>query len=85
MSGNEFRFFLSCDINLPVTFKIERLEGKLPACNPPDSGIAKKKNKIVVFFKLILVKGLLLYFVVDVGFEVFPVSVKIFGDCRLSY
>ncbi|KAF9622887.1 hypothetical protein IFM89_035120 [Coptis chinensis] len=29
MSGNEFRFFLSCDINLPVTFRIERLEGKL--------------------------------------------------------
>ena len=27
MSGNEFRFFLSCDINLPVTFRIERLEG----------------------------------------------------------
>ncbi|XP_077244146.1 vacuolar protein sorting 34 isoform X2 [Tasmannia lanceolata] len=30
MSGNEFRFFLSCDINLPVTFRIERLEGNLP-------------------------------------------------------
>ncbi|KAM7484229.1 hypothetical protein LguiA_000238 [Lonicera macranthoides] len=29
--GNEFRFFLSCDINLPVTFRIERLEGTLPA------------------------------------------------------
>nr|ANG60478.1 phosphoinositide 3-kinase [Nicotiana benthamiana] len=29
MSGNEFRFFLSCDINLPVTFRIEKLEGKL--------------------------------------------------------
>lgn len=31
MSGNEFRFFLSCDINLPVTFRIERLEGNLPS------------------------------------------------------
>nr|CAD1822733.1 unnamed protein product [Ananas comosus var. bracteatus] len=28
--GNEFRFFLSCDINLPVTFRIERLDGVLP-------------------------------------------------------
>ncbi|CAA0817183.1 Phosphatidylinositol 3-kinase VPS34 [Striga hermonthica] len=37
MSGNEFRFFLSCDINLPVTFKIERLEGKLSPVKPPDS------------------------------------------------
>ncbi|RZS11049.1 hypothetical protein BHM03_00042338 [Ensete ventricosum] len=33
MGGNEFRFFFSCDINLPVTFRIERLEGCLP--NPP--------------------------------------------------
>lgn len=30
MNGNEYRFFLSCDINLPVTFRIERLEGTLP-------------------------------------------------------
>ncbi|XP_042441663.1 phosphatidylinositol 3-kinase, root isoform-like [Zingiber officinale] len=30
MGGNEFRFFLSCDINLPVTLRIERLEGNLP-------------------------------------------------------
>ncbi|XP_054809368.1 phosphatidylinositol 3-kinase, root isoform [Prosopis cineraria] len=30
MTGNEFRFFLSCDINLPVTFRVERLEGSLP-------------------------------------------------------
>ncbi|KAL0307211.1 UNVERIFIED_CONTAM: Phosphatidylinositol 3-kinase, root isoform [Sesamum radiatum] len=37
MSGNEFRFFLSCDINLPVTFKIERLDGKLSPPKPPDS------------------------------------------------
>ena len=40
MSGNEFRFFLSCDINLPVTFRIERLEGNLPPIsNTPNSGI----------------------------------------------
>nr|GEY03891.1 phosphatidylinositol 3-kinase, root isoform isoform X1 [Tanacetum cinerariifolium] len=31
MSGNEFRFFLSCDINLPVTFRIENLQGHLPS------------------------------------------------------
>ncbi|XP_073295971.1 phosphatidylinositol 3-kinase, root isoform-like [Primulina huaijiensis] len=37
MSVNEFRFFLSCDINLPLTFKIERLEGKLPPLKPRDS------------------------------------------------
>ncbi|XP_073151220.1 phosphatidylinositol 3-kinase, root isoform isoform X1 [Henckelia pumila] len=37
MGVNEFRFFLSCDINLPLTFKIERLEGKLPPLKPPDS------------------------------------------------
>nr|XP_025654267.1 phosphatidylinositol 3-kinase, root isoform isoform X2 [Arachis hypogaea] len=30
MTGNEFRFFLSCDINLPVTFRVDRLEGHLP-------------------------------------------------------
>ncbi|CAI9092938.1 OLC1v1028311C2 [Oldenlandia corymbosa var. corymbosa] len=38
MSGNEFRFFLSCDINLPVTFRIERLEGQLPSSKNPNSG-----------------------------------------------
>ncbi len=38
MSGNEFRFFLSCDINLPVTFSIEKLEGNLPPINSPNSG-----------------------------------------------
>ncbi|KAJ6977413.1 hypothetical protein D5086_023366 [Populus alba] len=31
MSGKEFRFFLSCDINLPVTFRVERLLGPLPS------------------------------------------------------
>ncbi|MQL74988.1 hypothetical protein Taro_007359 [Colocasia esculenta] len=34
MSGNEFRFFFSCDINLPVTFRIERLEGNWPQSSP---------------------------------------------------
>ncbi|CAN4080707.1 unnamed protein product [Withania somnifera] len=37
MSGNEFRFFLSCDINLPVTFRIEKLEGKLSTHKLSDS------------------------------------------------
>ncbi|CAL5188996.1 unnamed protein product [Lathyrus oleraceus] len=37
MTGNEFRFFLSCDINLPVTFRIERLEGNLPFAKSPNS------------------------------------------------
>ncbi|KMZ56877.1 hypothetical protein ZOSMA_8G00200 [Zostera marina] len=32
MNGNE-RFFLSCDINLPVTFRIGSLEGSLPESN----------------------------------------------------
>ncbi|XP_059656126.1 phosphatidylinositol 3-kinase, root isoform isoform X2 [Cornus florida] len=39
MSGNEFRFFLSCDINLPVTFRVERLEGNLPAAKTLDSEV----------------------------------------------
>ncbi|KAG5048676.1 hypothetical protein JHK85_009779 [Glycine max] len=34
MTGNEFRFFLSCDISVPVTFRVERLEGNLPLPNP---------------------------------------------------
>lgn len=38
MSGTEFRFFLSCDINLPVTFRIERLEGNLLPTKSPNSG-----------------------------------------------
>ncbi|KAF7123343.1 hypothetical protein RHSIM_Rhsim12G0115800 [Rhododendron simsii] len=40
MSSNEFRFFLSCDINLPVTFRVERLDGNLPAPKPPNSAEA---------------------------------------------
>lgn len=38
MSGNEFRFFLSCDINLPLTFRIERLEGTLNRPKSTSSG-----------------------------------------------
>ncbi|GMP82765.1 hypothetical protein CsSME_00036933 [Camellia sinensis var. sinensis] len=37
MSSNEFRFFLSCDINLPVTFRVERLEGNMPGTKPLNS------------------------------------------------
>ncbi|ESW29431.1 hypothetical protein PHAVU_002G070100 [Phaseolus vulgaris] len=37
MTGNEFRFFLSCDINLPVTFRVERLEGSFSLSKFPDS------------------------------------------------
>ncbi|GAB2212975.1 hypothetical protein Droror1_Dr00020983 [Drosera rotundifolia] len=37
MSSNEFRFFLSCDINLPVTFRIDRLEGSLPPSKAAES------------------------------------------------
>ncbi|CAK7328998.1 unnamed protein product [Dovyalis caffra] len=40
MSRKEFRFFLSCDINLPVTFRVDRLEGPLPSpTKSPNSGI----------------------------------------------
>ncbi|KAJ6676742.1 PHOSPHATIDYLINOSITOL 3-KINASE CATALYTIC SUBUNIT TYPE 3 [Salix viminalis] len=40
MSGKEFRFFLTCDINLPVTFRVERFQGPLPSLSKsPNSGI----------------------------------------------
>ncbi|KNA23549.1 hypothetical protein SOVF_023590 [Spinacia oleracea] len=50
MSGNEFRFFLSCDINLPVTFRIDRLEGTLPHLKSPisaavDTGYAADERR----------------------------------------
>ncbi|KAL7609297.1 phosphatidylinositol 3-kinase, root isoform [Lactuca sativa] len=53
MTGNEFRFFLSCDINLPVTFRIEKLEGHLPSTNstnPADIGniVEDKKPELYV-------------------------------------
>ncbi|MFS8028439.1 putative phosphatidylinositol 3-kinase [Helianthus anomalus] len=38
MTGNEFRFFLSCDINLPLTFRIEKLEGHLSSTNTSSPG-----------------------------------------------
>ncbi|KOM45697.1 hypothetical protein LR48_Vigan06g100300 [Vigna angularis] len=47
MTGNEFRFFLSCDINLPVTFRIERLEGSFPISKFPNSeNNAPAENRI---------------------------------------
>ncbi|KAK1433890.1 hypothetical protein QVD17_10808 [Tagetes erecta] len=54
MTGNEFRFFLSCDINLPVTFRIEKLEGNLSSANyssnPADIGsvVEDKKPELYV-------------------------------------
>ncbi|XP_076943755.1 phosphatidylinositol 3-kinase, root isoform-like [Bidens hawaiensis] len=58
MTGNEFRFFLSCDINLPVTFRIEKLEGHLPSTNNNnntstpaadiDRGVEDKKPELYV-------------------------------------
>ncbi|OWM76069.1 phosphatidylinositol 3-kinase, root isoform [Punica granatum] len=47
MTGNEFRFFLSCDINLPVTFRVESLEGALPRNKTPSSeveNLAEERN-----------------------------------------
>ncbi|KFK40782.1 hypothetical protein AALP_AA2G040200 [Arabis alpina] len=38
MGASEFRFFLSCDINSPVTFRIEKLDGALPVKKSTDSG-----------------------------------------------
>lgn len=38
MGASEFRFFLSCDINSPVTFRIEKLDGTLPVKISTDSG-----------------------------------------------
>nr|CAD1822784.1 unnamed protein product [Ananas comosus var. bracteatus] len=43
--GNEFRFFLSCDINLPVTFRIERLDGVLPQSQSPPQRDIDALNK----------------------------------------
>lgn len=57
MNGNEFRFFLSCDINLPVTFKIERLEGKLPQ-SPTQSGEILLKFSYVVWTSIIVTDAL---------------------------
>ncbi|KAM0944249.1 putative phosphatidylinositol 3-kinase [Dioscorea sansibarensis] len=51
MASNEFRFFLSCDINLPVTLRIERLEGQLPQSPSPtgkDSTDGSKNAELFV-------------------------------------
>ena len=32
-NGNELKFFISCDINFPVTFRVEALHGDLPAAH----------------------------------------------------
>ncbi|XP_047330711.1 phosphatidylinositol 3-kinase, root isoform [Impatiens glandulifera] len=40
MSNHEFRFFLACDINVPVTFRVERLEGNFPSSKTLNSGEA---------------------------------------------
>ena len=45
MNGNEFRFFLSCDINLPVTFRIEALDGDPPAV--PSPGVCTICNYLI--------------------------------------
>ncbi|CAA7402283.1 unnamed protein product [Spirodela intermedia] len=56
MSGNEFRFFLSCDINLPVTFRIDRLEGNLqqPSVSPPESGSLSEGRSAELFVECAL-------------------------------
>lgn len=41
MGASEFRFFLSCDLNSPVTFRIEKLDGTLPLEKSTDSGTQK--------------------------------------------
>uniref|UniRef100_A0A0D6QW47 phosphatidylinositol 3-kinase n=2 Tax=Araucaria cunninghamii TaxID=56994 RepID=A0A0D6QW47_ARACU len=39
MGGNEFRFFLSCDINSPVAYRVDRLEG-----TPPKKSSSESEN-----------------------------------------
>lgn len=46
MSGNEFKFFLSCDINLPVRLKIESLEGSLSQVNENPSKLSEVPTKL---------------------------------------
>ncbi|XP_072999990.1 phosphatidylinositol 3-kinase, root isoform [Typha latifolia] len=50
MSSNEFRFFFSCDINLPVTFRIEKLDGVLPKSPTPDDLDLSAKNRVPELF-----------------------------------
>ncbi|GAB2280474.1 hypothetical protein Dimus_015102 [Dionaea muscipula] len=56
MSGNEFRFFLSCDINLPVTFRIDKLEGSLPASKTSnlDAGYAAEERRAELYVECAL-------------------------------
>ncbi|XP_072965296.1 phosphatidylinositol 3-kinase, root isoform [Typha angustifolia] len=50
MGSNEFRFFFSCDINLPVTFRIEKLDGVLPKSPTPDDLDLSAKNRVPELF-----------------------------------
>ncbi|GAB2220488.1 hypothetical protein Drorol1_Dr00008141 [Drosera rotundifolia] len=56
MSSNEFRFFLSCDINLPVTFRIDRLEGSLPPSKAAESevGFSTEERRAELFVECAL-------------------------------
>ncbi|XP_022962160.1 phosphatidylinositol 3-kinase, root isoform [Cucurbita moschata] len=56
MTGNEFRFFLSCDINLPVTFRVERLEGNLPPAksSDPETDSAPEERRAELFVECAL-------------------------------
>nr|VDD08765.1 unnamed protein product [Brassica oleracea] len=45
MGASEFRFFLSCDINSPVTFRIDKLDGIPPPRNP----LIRVLNKIRLY------------------------------------
>ncbi|KAL9258130.1 Phosphatidylinositol 3-kinase, root isoform-like protein [Drosera capensis] len=56
MSSNEFRFFLSCDINLPVTFRIDKLEGSLPPSKAAESevGFSTEERRAELFVECAL-------------------------------
>ncbi|KAG0614104.1 hypothetical protein M758_6G151500 [Ceratodon purpureus] len=54
MNGNEFRFFLSCDINLPVTFRVEALHGDPPAAPAPDGLIGAGSSTPELFVECAL-------------------------------
>ncbi|KAK8939157.1 hypothetical protein KSP39_PZI011129 [Platanthera zijinensis] len=51
MSGREFRFFLSCDISLYVSLRIDRLEGNLSQSSTAselDSGVGSRNGELFV-------------------------------------
>ncbi|KAL6958325.1 phosphatidylinositol 3-kinase [Sarracenia purpurea var. burkii] len=54
MSTNEFRFFLSCDINLPVTFRVERLEGNLKAANSGEFHFTTDERRLELYVECAL-------------------------------